>query len=31
MKKPFYARFGIGVYLRMLNFEQFLANVLKVD
>ena len=31
MKKPFYARLGGGVYLRMLNFEQFLANVLKVD
>ncbi len=31
MKKPFYARLGIGAYLRKLNFEQFLANVLKVD
>lgn len=31
MKKPFYAGLGIRIYLRMLNFEQFLANVLKVD
>ena len=31
MKKPFYARLGIGVYLRMLNFEQFLISSLKVD